>query len=177
LFLSGVKDCQLFVAFYTNWGTSTSMDVPLLLCRSLGPGLHMTLKCLCKRIIRSSTATDTEQEQDTSHMELRGPILPCAIRDLTCTVASHLLLDKRMQLTAATTEEETALCGSHYLVLHPRPHEGEENTVVVRSSTTKHNSSSSSEAWHESNGSLFFNGVTETTTATTTEPKVLQECN
>mgnify|MGYP000356525254 CR=1 FL=1 len=90
-------------------------DVPLLLCRSLASSCtHTTLRTLSLSSRRdcaymnqaygNSTAGGTIKKQQLSSgatakatLELRGPILPCALRDLTCAAVNLMLLDKSKQ--------------------------------------------------------------------------------
>ena len=140
LFVSGDDDCAaVYELFMNTYGlslitleetevvssskpTSTSsspllLDVPLLLCRSLGPCMHTTLRTLsvssrrdCAYMNQAYTNSQTagataigqtqQQRQQSSTatakatLELRGPVLPCALRDMTCAVVNLMLLDK-----------------------------------------------------------------------------------
>jgi len=182
LYLSGRCDCMAFFEYYLNTSGGTRNlggspvtgfgpgslekanvqshipDVPLLLCRSLGPCRHMTLRHLVvsSRSSGDRATTDTSNDfgkdgqivaSQTSFVELRGPILPCAVRDALSAAASHLALDRaRRDFGKSATKEEkkglvtllpnndrdieelddSHVLGSHYLVLNLHAHAGEE---------------------------------------------------
>lgn len=78
-------------------------DVTLLLSRSLGPTRYMTLKELS--VVRNRQAPEqnndesitapVEETQNHSLVDVKGIILPCAVRDLLCASVCHLSLDKK----------------------------------------------------------------------------------
>jgi hypothetical protein len=78
---------------------SVALDVPLLLCRSLGPCMHTTLRTLSfssRRNCGYLNQMQTNIKRDTNSkaaLELRGPILPCALRDMTCAVVNFMMID------------------------------------------------------------------------------------
>ena len=83
---------------------SVALDVPLLLCRSLSPCMHTTLRTLsfssrrnCGYLNQMQTNGSNIQRDINSiskaALELRGPILPCALRDMTCAVVNFMMID------------------------------------------------------------------------------------
>jgi hypothetical protein len=83
----------------TSCSESVALDVPLLLCRSLGPCMHTTLRTLwgCGYLNQMQTHGLNIQRDINSiskaALELRGPILPCALCDMTCAVVNFMMLD------------------------------------------------------------------------------------
>ena len=142
-------------------------DVPLLLSRSLGAAAarYMTIRQLsviCNNKVSKDDKLMTDDDADendggsSSHalVEVRGPILPCAVRDLLCASISHSFFhDKQYQQQTCKRhdsdgdekktdpthsqgdyniqEGERDELGSHYFVLHLHPHEGEKIQVVA----------------------------------------------
>ena len=134
-------------------------DVPLLLSRSLGAAAarYMTIRQLsviCNNKVSKDDKLMTDDEADendggsSSHalVEVRGPILPCAVRDLLCASISHSFFhDKQYQQQTCKRhdsdgdekktdpthsqgdyniqEGERDELGSHYFVLHLHPHD------------------------------------------------------
>jgi len=125
--------------FEQRFDTDVLSDVPLLLCRSLGPCMHFSLKSLCVSGRRdygymnqmSSGRGDHKQDKTDvrTTLELRGPILPCALRDITCSLVDCMLIDKHhtqslsnQTLKSNATDEGV---GSHHFALFLQSHEGE----------------------------------------------------
>jgi hypothetical protein len=136
------------------------LDFPLLLCRSLGPCVHTTLKRLSvlshngNNDVERSKCLINQEHHDHSTLELRGPILPCAAVDLICTSASHLLRDSLRKNLHKISETSTPLkrnndmynhsrdsidsletsLGSHYFVLQMSVYDvdQEKNTALSR---------------------------------------------
>jgi hypothetical protein len=135
-------------------------DVPLLICRSaIGPCLHMTLhrlSCISQRTSAAVSKHDNisgeganlRENTPNSFVELRGPIMPCAARELVACTASTLHLDAENAITERTRSlgNKSTSCddhgdeiggddglsrtqnedvGSHYFVAHFQRHEGE----------------------------------------------------
>jgi hypothetical protein len=138
IYIQGVQDCRTFFEYY--WNTvgfqvshgyshhSTSftprkmLDVPLLLCRSLGPCIHTCLKSL-------STWWKPTESQDSHHasLDIRGPILPCAVQDIIrCTIHNLLWNGKKENVLRGEKEGRDTEVGSHYFVAHLQCHRGEE---------------------------------------------------
>jgi hypothetical protein len=75
-------------------------DVPLLLSRSIGPCLNTVLRTLSVSARRDNVywnqliKQDSENQKTESVMELYGPILPCALRDLMCASVNWMSLEQ-----------------------------------------------------------------------------------
>jgi hypothetical protein len=119
LLFTGVKDCHSFYEMYLNRignllclpnieyrGAAklfrhNDVDVPLLLNRSLGPCLR---SCLSRRTVTSHKIhhdwiddvmikNDEALTNYHSSIELRGPILPCSVRELLTSTILTLYAD------------------------------------------------------------------------------------
>lgn len=163
LYCVGYNDCsavyELFIntcglslsshnsPFEQKLDTDASSDVPLLLCRSLGSCMHFTLKTLCVSVRRdygymnqmSSSREDHKQDATDvrTTLELRGPILPCALRDITCSLVDWMLMDSHhaqsvsnQTLKSKATDEGV---GSHHFALFLQSHEGEYTAHAPKS--------------------------------------------
>lgn len=187
LYCVGFNDCSaLFEVLINTCGLSlssenspfehkfdpeVSSDVPLLLCRSLGPCLHFTLKTLCVSGLRDygymnqMRASREEHKQDTADvrttLELRGPILPCALRDFTCSLVNWMLLDRHHAHAVSRQPSKTNDdgVGSHHFAMFLKSHSGERtalgpNTTGVSSASLFNGSKISldkieTSTWHE----------------------------
>ena len=96
LCLIGDEDCFAFFEFYLNTlGRGTTWlqgngDVPLLLSRKVGPFAHASLQSLPVTSRReASESQDKSTDDNHAAIDLRGPILPCAMVELVCTAASR----------------------------------------------------------------------------------------
>ena len=162
----------------TTNATVPVSDIPLLLCRSLGSNcLHTTLRTLSVSSRRDTGFMNQvyhqDQQQQRHHsstaanakatLELRGPILPCALRDLTCAAINLMLLDKKsrrqqgkhqdldfLQRTNNKNDMETN-SSSHQFAMFLQVHEGESSTSMSKMTT----GSSSSVNFNGSNISLM----------------------
>ncbi|KAK1748910.1 hypothetical protein QTG54_000849 [Skeletonema marinoi] len=155
LYCVGYNDCsavfELFIntcglslsphnnPFEQRFGTEVSSDVPLLLYRSLGPCMHFSMKSLCVSgrrdygYMNQMSSSREDHKPDTSDvrttLELRGPILPCALRDITCSLVDWMLMDRHHaqsgtnQTLKSNTNDEGV--GSHHFALFLQSHEGE----------------------------------------------------
>ena len=153
--------------------TPSTLDVPLLLCRSLGPCMHTTLRTLSVSSRRDAAYTDQlypkvssdvdnkELDQQKSianskaNIELRGPVLPCALRDMTCAMVDLMMLDKRKQDYSSfgrldkysgkhNRGDEGVNMISYQFAFFPQSHEG-ESSILSPTSTG-------------SSSSIYFNG-------------------
>eukprot|EP00804_Cyclotella_cryptica_P030625 CCRYP_015657-RA/>CCRYP_015657-RA protein AED:0.43 eAED:0.43 QI:0/-1/0/1/-1/1/1/0/954 len=113
LYVSGDDDCDIVYEILLNTcGFSISgsygswhfhHDVPLLLCRSLGPCLNTVLRTLSVSARRDNVYWNqlaeegSENQNAESVMELYGPILPCALRDLMCASVNWMVLDQHFR--------------------------------------------------------------------------------
>jgi hypothetical protein len=184
LFVCGEDDCATVYELLMNtYGLSVGLetklsngdlDVPLLLCRSLGPCMHTALRTLSFSSRRDCGYLSQVQTNESNFLsdgnstakaalELRGPILPCALRDMTCAVVNFMMLDKYAQDQSSIIShmniryqlpEMNGACNpdivspsSHQFLMSLQTHEGE----CTSSSATKPTGSSSST---EFNGSL-----------------------
>jgi hypothetical protein len=113
LYVSGDEDCAVVYELllntcgfslsgsYGNW--QMQHDVPLLLCRSIGPCLNTVLKTLSVSACRDNAywyqlngqGNQSEQSYE-SVMELYGPVLPCSIRDMMCSAINFMVLDQKL---------------------------------------------------------------------------------
>lgn len=197
LYCVGYNDCsavfELFIntcglslsphssPFEQRFDTDALSDVPLLLCRSLGGQcMHFSLKSLCVSGRRdygymnqmSSGREDHKQDKTDvrTTLELRGPILPCALRDITCSLVDCMLMDKQQTQSLSNQAPKLSATdegvGSHHFALFLQSHEGECATLGPKptglSSSTLFNGSKLSvdqnetSTWHEcSHGELL----------------------
>jgi hypothetical protein len=162
IIIYGVKDCHSFYEMYLNrignllrlpnseyCGAAklfrhNDVDVPLLLNRSLGPCLHSCLSRLtvASRKVHHKWMDDVMMKNDEaltnnhSSFELRGPILPCSVRELLASTILTLYADYSLTLQDNSQPEhcnkmcsplldEVTDVGSHYFVAHLQTHEGE----------------------------------------------------
>jgi len=149
-------------------------DVPLLLCRSLGSNcLHTTLRTLSVSSRRDAGFMNQVYHQDNQQrhastaaatnakatLELRGPILPCALRDLTCAAINLMLLDKKSRQQGKHLDSDHFLqtsnkndnSSTHQFAMFVQVHEGESSTSMSKTTT----GSSSSVNFNGSNISLM----------------------
>jgi len=178
LFVSGEDDCAaVYELFMNTYGLSAvvqetegvktnvvaPIDVPLLLCRSLGSSCtHTTLRTLSLSSRRdcaymnqaygNSTAGGMliQQQQLSSGataakatMELRGPILPCALRDLTCAAVNLMLLDKSKQGGSRPlgSINDVSTASSHQFAMFMQAYDGERSISTVSNKATGSSSS------------------------------------
>ena len=219
LYVSGDDDCAavyeillntfgLSVSFdnnslATSLVTKSPCDVPLLLCRSIGQCMHTSLRSLSVSSRRDcayynqTKATKTgvpqhqqSEQQITSFMELRGPILPCALRDMTCASINLMLLDKQWQdrslldcdpynvpTQSQHFEDENGNennkeegIGSHHVAIFLQAHDGERPVLQPKST-----GSSSSSFFNGSNVSLVPEQMEDTSNDEFTAAS--HECN
>jgi len=189
LSLSGPDNCLAFFEFFMNTcgnrlrssrleSDRSFIDVPLLLCRSIGPCRHTSLRNLCtsrRSNVNNTTTANVEGKENVdpfsthsaSCVELRGPILPCSSRDLTCAAVSHLLFHKKKdsvenksidnhhldgKMNDKPMEERVDTLGSHYFVMNSLPHEGEEEESLLSKVIPRARNIGVG-------GPLFFNGL------------------
>ncbi|KAL7490160.1 hypothetical protein ACHAW6_015893 [Cyclotella cf. meneghiniana] len=110
LYVNGDDDCDIvYETLLNTCGFSISgsygswhfhHDVPLLLSRSIGPCLNTVLRTLSVSARRDNIywnqliKQDSENQKTESVMELYGPILPCALRDLMCASVNWMSLEQ-----------------------------------------------------------------------------------
>jgi hypothetical protein len=128
--ISGYDDVSLFFEMYLNSLGRISMDpledLPLILCRKIGPFLHASMK----RLDVYPAKQQSQDENDTSAyagFEIEGgPILPCAIRELVASVTTSMKMDHSQVASAGSTtsdnEDNTEeAIGSHHMILELIP--------------------------------------------------------
>jgi hypothetical protein len=145
----------------TTTNSGDVVDVPLLLYRSLGSCLLFTLRTLsissrrdCANMNQVGQQNTTsgrtnaqKQQRPTSFaskatIELRGPVLPCALRDMTCAMINLMLLDKYAQRDedeSSTTacddnsSNNNAATSTHQFVMFLQSHNGECSVTTPKS--------------------------------------------
>ena len=166
LYVKGDEDCMAVFELLLNTrgcffggeddDDGAKSDVPLLLHRSLGPTKNASigtlsetmrldenyneLKMLRDREVKISDAP--ADDETLAKLQINGPILPCAFRDLISASICHLLLDLDETEEVEMREEEDSIAnddtaGSHFLVWHPARQEGfgADNSLTVTKST------------------------------------------
>ena len=145
LCIMGEDDCAAFFEMYLNtlgrYDTPLSSwckgngDVPLLLSRKVGHFLHASLQSLVvtSRREESDSSQHTEEKAMDRHasMELRGPILPCALQELIGAAASRMMEDTTENKQPSKDDD----VGSHYFVVQLQTHDGEERPRVDSTTT------------------------------------------
>jgi hypothetical protein len=148
--MGGRKSGIMSIDNTTNSGDV--VDVPLLLYRSLGSCLLFTLRTLSISSRRDCANMNQVGQQNTmsgrtnaqkqqrptfdskATIELRGPVLPCALRDMTCAMINVMLLDKYAQrdeddssTTACddSSNNNNAAASTHQFVMFLQSHNGE----------------------------------------------------
>lgn len=133
LCLVGEDDCAAFFEFYLNtfgrcdtWRTGNG-DVPLLLSRKIGPFPHASLQSL----VVSNRRAGSQANDPHAAIELRGPILPCALQELVGTAALRMMQD-----TTAKNQPSDDEVGSHYFVVQVQTHDGKDRPTSVNATGT-----------------------------------------
>jgi hypothetical protein len=120
LCLHGIDDCLAFAEAYLNafgqistgqpltWGNQNlDDDVPLLLCRKLGPFLHSTLnKVTCVR-------SDYGPQNSGASFKVLGTLLPCAVRSLVSASIQCMLDERKKEMLTDFHDDST---GGHVIV-------------------------------------------------------------
>ena len=131
--ISGTEQCTSFFDVYyhslgqvgtTNYVENfhvrdLTVDVPLLLCRKLGPFLHASIKSNVLMKKEEHIGSDTPSRNTT--LDLRGYILPCAVRDLTCAIADAMQ-DRKTAVESGIEKDDAEACSCHFVVqstVHP----------------------------------------------------------
>jgi hypothetical protein len=151
----------------TTTNSGDVVDVPLLLYRSLGSCLLFTLRTLSissrrdcanmnqvgQQTTMSGRTNAQKQQRPTSFVskatiELRGPVLPCALRDMTCAMINVMMLDKyaqRDKVDSSTTacddnssnnnnnNNNNAATSTHQFVMFLQSHNGECSVTTPKS--------------------------------------------
>ena len=99
VYVSGEDDCfAVYEQLLNTYGLEhkdSDHDVPLLICRSLGPCSHTTLSKLTatgqieQGYTRQRVTNRDNASSSRAILELQGFIMPCAIRDLVCSLAHY----------------------------------------------------------------------------------------
>jgi len=168
LVIRGHDNCTAFFELYLNTaGRLTNdkndalpqIDVPLLISRSIS-AKNMTIRKLAVSIHRDHK--DVSAQDQPSSVDLNGPILPCAMRDIFIASSSHFTLHKKFSegykkgpANVPSNDTNENILGSHYFISHPRVYKGQEtNKVISRLSNGSRKCGSSSSVW--------FNGISNT---------------
>jgi hypothetical protein len=135
LVVAGEDDCAAFFEVYLNslgqigsgtpqaWHASDlPHDVPRLICRKLGPFLHSSMQSLDLKKKRSDSLTKSDGSTSDEHVsiELRGILLPCAVRDLICAIINGML----------ASEIEINSSESQNLIVRTTTYDGEELQAI-----------------------------------------------
>lgn len=104
--ITGLEQCSSFFDVYYHslgqMGTTNyvenyhvrnlTVDVPILLCRKLGPFLHATIKS--NDANKNEMPMGTNRKSTNTTLDMHGYFLPCAVRDLTCAVVDAMQVAK-----------------------------------------------------------------------------------
>jgi hypothetical protein len=139
LLISGINQCASFSTLYCNalgqMGVASfgrpmqaedlSLDVPLLICRKMGPFLHGSIKS----VVPYQKEQHTRKSAFNVLTTMEGCLLPCAVRDLVCATISFALAHKasgkttQMIETSSKADEDKE---SHHFVVKMSVHPGDE---------------------------------------------------
>lgn len=141
LLISGNDQCASFSILYSlalgqigmsNYDSpmeakDLSFDVPLLICRKLGPFLNGSIKSITPYVKEQHAKKDPFNTQTT--VQIEGLLLPCAVRDLVSATISFVLAPrvsggkaKIIQMHSKTEENNEA----HQFVVKVLVHTGDE---------------------------------------------------
>lgn len=171
LYVSGDDDCDVVYEIllntcgfsvngsYGNW--QFRHDVPLLLCRSIGPCLNTLLKKLSVSACRDNMCWNqlsgregSGDQSSESVMELYGPILPCSLRDLMCASINWESLDQKADENNMFDAPTQPMNGKHN-----NDSEDKDSSRQVTMFTQAHEGESISAASSTgSSSTCFFNG-------------------
>ena len=196
----GCKYSKMPLRKKTNKRTNVEniQDVPLLLSRSLSATKYMNIRqltVLCNRDIpeKSNNDMNSLQKDGSGHslVDIRGPILPCAVRDLLCATTSHLSLHQKQSIPIREGaedaqkfktkdkdnedqcfEDDQNTLGSHYYVLHLQAHQGEKSDGLASELNRKRIGAASSELF---NG--LDNGKKSEKMSNLNDDLKIRECN
>ena len=144
--VSGVDDCGSFAEVYLNCLGQINHrqdpvpDVPLLLCRKLGPFLHSSMKKLrtrtrpSRRIPQDKTAGDAIENTLLTTTDVEGIVLPCATSSLICAAVGRILSADNLNNDNKTFEDDSSNCEEHIdqrLTVRARVHERKSPGLVV----------------------------------------------
>jgi hypothetical protein len=167
--VTGIDDCSAFFEVYYNTcgqigtraiGSSPHLssspppelglhhDVPLLLCRKLGPFLHSSVKSLLTTKKRKFRATTHDGYGDGyASINIHDILLPCAVHDLICALVWAMKADEQASYQSDLADEEKfdddddhEDVGSHHLVVRAVPYGGEEAQATAVGTIGSHSS-------------------------------------
>ena len=69
-----------------------TFDIPLLICRKIGPSLHASIQS--NDVTKREPPVGTDKMSSNATLDLSGYFLPCAIRDLTCAMVDAMQVRK-----------------------------------------------------------------------------------
>lgn len=162
LVVSGEDDCSAFFEIYLNtlgqigagtpqaWHASDlSQDIPRLLCRKVGPFLHSSMQSLDLRKKQSVSLADNDQTANDKQIstELRGILLPCAVRDLVGAAVGSMIADESQM--------------DEHRDNSPKDKTNAENHLVVRAGTFEGDEAPAIQGTIGSHSSVWFNGKTD----------------
>lgn len=138
LCVRGIDDCASFFEIYLNrCGRIASFheqltpeqwsDVPLLMCRRLGPFLHATMKSLC--VTRRQASGSTTEGYSSMHVD--GILMPCTVRKLLCAAVGVMQVAAHSCQKPAETRNEDNPVGTQNFVVQVTTHDGEENARKI----------------------------------------------
>jgi hypothetical protein len=114
LYMTGDDDCAAFFEIYMN--SRDPNELPTLLSRRVGPFLHASIKNLRITHRREEHPISTASSSEScASLELRGPILPCAISELMQATAAKMSQDALSSGSSHSSKGEEI--GSHYFVV------------------------------------------------------------
>jgi hypothetical protein len=154
LYMTGLDDCAAFFEIYYNTfgdmragnlyfhskANEWPQDVPLLLCRKLGPFLHSTLKSARSTMRQTKTVAFGECASDppaSTLLSLQGYILPCAMRDIISASVNVLLANEasRDDDEGKSAVEVENMAGTHHFAIRPTAYSGEDAAGNVKPGT------------------------------------------
>mmetsp|Transcript_26306 Transcript_26306/g.39834 ORF Transcript_26306/g.39834 Transcript_26306/m.39834 type:complete len:643 (+) Transcript_26306:145-2073(+) len=108
LYISGYDDCASYFTMSLNRDCHTDLDYPIFLSR-MGPFRNGTLMSLVMQRRRI--------QDDIGHIELRGPILPCAASAIVQAAARNMNKNKQSCDEDTSDVLKSNGLGSHYFVV------------------------------------------------------------
>jgi hypothetical protein len=118
LYMTGDDDCAAFFEIYMNSGDPN--ELPTLLSRRVGHFLHASIKTLRTTHRREEhQISNAKNSENCASLELRGPILPCAISELMQATAAKMSQDAQSSGSRHSSKDEEI--GSHYFVMQTSP--------------------------------------------------------
>ena len=112
LYMTGDDDCDAFFEIFMN--ICVTNEIPTLLTRRVGRFLHASIKTLSVTHRREGHhIAKGSSDDNNATLELRGPILPCAINELMHATAAQMIDSAGINFCSNDDTES----GSYYCVL------------------------------------------------------------